>query len=163
MIQLKNTTQLAFMQLYVTCAVQLYQTSYEYNNHHTIHMKKIPSKISISDYKYCTMMSSQLGMKPQLLHCAVLQLISMLHSCIRQYMNITTITRCYPYEEKVKQYKRQWLQVFFDKFKKTKKQKKPKQKNKTKQNKTKQKQKQNKQAKSFQQTLNQVKGDQPVQ
>lgn len=148
MIQLKNTTQLAFMQLYVTCAVQLYQTSYEYNNHHTIHMKKIPSKISISDYKYCTMMSSQLGMKPQLLHCAVLQLISMLHSCIRQYMNITTITRCYPYEEKVKQYKRQWLQVFFDKFKK----------NKIKQNKT-----QNKQAKSFQQTLNQVKGDQPVQ
>ena len=148
MIQLKNTTQLAFMQLYVPCAVQLYQTSYEYNNHHTIHMKKIPSKISISDYKYCTMMSSQLGMKPQLLHCAVLQLISMLHSCIRQYMNITTITRCYPYEEKVKQYKRQWLQVFFDKFKK----------NKIKQNKT-----QNKQAKSFQQTLNQVKGDQPVQ
>ena len=148
MIQLKNTTQLAFMQLYVTCAVQLYQTSYEYNNHHTIHMKKIPSKISISDYKYCTMMSSQLGMKPQLLHCAVLQMISMLHSCIRQYMNITTITRCYPYEEKVKQYKRQWLQVFFDKFKK----------NKIKQNKT-----QNKQAKSLQQTLNQVKGDQPVQ
>ena len=48
--------------------------------------------------------------------------------------------------------------MFFDKFKKTKKQKKPKQKNKTKQ-----KQKQNKQAKSFQQTLNQVKGDQPVQ
>ena len=45
-----------------------------------------------------------------------------------------------------------------------KKQKNKKNQNKkTKQNKTKQKQKQNKQAKSFQQTLNQVKGDQPVQ
>ena len=49
---------------------------------------------------------------------------------------------------------------FLINLKKKKQNKKTKQKNKTKQNKTKTK---TKQAKSFQQTLNQVKGDQPVQ